>query len=105
MEEQRNESEVAADLATGEEQLEDTRWALILGASSGFGAAAAVALAEAGFDICGVHLDMRSRMAAVNEVVARIGAAGRQASFFNVNAADAEKRAEVLDTMAAKMNG
>ena len=46
-----------------EEQLEDTRWALVLGASSGFGGAVAVALAEAGFNICGVHLDMRSRMA------------------------------------------
>ena len=33
--------------------------ALILGASSGFGEAAALAFAEAGYDIFGVHLDRR----------------------------------------------
>ncbi len=71
-------------------------WALILGASSGFGEATAVALAQAGYDICGVHLDRRQGMAHVDEVRARIEAAGRQALFFNGNAADDEQRARVL---------
>ena len=34
-------------------------WALILGASSGFGAATSRALARAGLDIFGVHLDRK----------------------------------------------
>src|SRR3712207_4897957 len=74
-------------------------WALILGASSGFGEGTAVALAEAGYDICGVHLDRRQGMAHVDEIKARITAAGRQALFFNGNAADDEQRATVLNAL------
>ncbi len=71
-------------------------WALILGASSGFGEATAIALAEAGYDICGAHLDRRQGMAHVEEIKARIEAAGRKAVFFNGNAADAEQRTRVI---------
>ena len=72
------------------------RWALILGASSGFGAATAQALARAGYGIFGVHLDRRATMPQVEAIQAGIQAAGQEAIFFNVNAADAEKRAEVV---------
>jgi NAD(P)-dependent dehydrogenase (short-subunit alcohol dehydrogenase family) len=74
-------------------------WALILGASSGFGEATSLALADAGYDIFGVHLDRRATLGNVERIVGAIRAAGRAAHFFNVNAADAEKRAEVLDTV------
>ena len=37
-----------------------TGWALVLGASSGFGAAASLALARAGCNIFGVHFDRKS---------------------------------------------
>ncbi len=76
---------------------EDTRrWALILGASSGFGAATAKALARAGYSIVGVHLDRRGTMPLVEDIKSSIQAAGQEALFFNVNAADAEKRADVV---------
>lgn len=75
------------------------RWALILGASSGFGEATARALAAEGYSIAGVHLDRRATLAHVQEVVGAIEAAGRQARFFNVNAADPEKMAGVLDEL------
>ena len=39
-------------------------WALILGASSGFGEATAMELARAGMNIFGVHLDRRDKLAA-----------------------------------------
>ncbi len=71
-------------------------FALVLGASSGFGAAACLKLAEAGSDIIGVHLDRRSTLANVERLTERIRGMGREAWFFNVNACDAEKRAEVL---------
>ncbi|MEP7379767.1 MAG: SDR family oxidoreductase [Chloroflexota bacterium] len=71
-------------------------WALILGASSGFGEATAIALARAGYDICGVHLDRRQGMAHVEEIKSAIAAHGRRALFFNGNAADDENRAKVL---------
>jgi NAD(P)-dependent dehydrogenase (short-subunit alcohol dehydrogenase family) len=71
-------------------------WALVLGASSGFGAAAALELARAGTSIFGVHLDRKAGMANVERLVEEIRATGADAVFFNVNAADAEKRDEVL---------
>ncbi|MDX1394694.1 MAG: SDR family oxidoreductase [Gemmatimonadota bacterium] len=75
--------------------------ALILGASSGFGEAAAIEFANAGYDIYGVHLDRRAGLAHVEEIVERIEGAGRRAMFFNVNAASPEKRDGVLDEIVA----
>ena len=75
------------------------RWALILGASSGFGAATSLELAKRGYHIAGVHLDRKATLGNVEQLVAQIKGLGRQAQFFNVNAADAEKRKEVLDQL------
>jgi enoyl-[acyl-carrier protein] reductase III len=72
------------------------RWALILGASSGMGEATAITLAEAGYRICGIHLDFRAALAHVEEVRARIEAAGSEALYVNMNAADDDKRASAL---------
>jgi enoyl-[acyl-carrier protein] reductase III len=72
------------------------RWALVLGASSGFGEACSLALAAAGYDIAGIHLDRRGGMAHVEEVRRKIAAHGREALFFNGNAADDEQRANVV---------
>jgi NAD(P)-dependent dehydrogenase (short-subunit alcohol dehydrogenase family) len=79
------------------------RWALILGASSGFGEAASRRLAEAGYPIFGVHLDRRQGLAHVEEIVKHIEGAGVKAKFFNMNAADAEKRSAALDEMKAAL--
>lgn len=76
------------------------KWALILGASSGFGAATGRALAAAGMNIAGVHLDLRGTLPAAKAVIAEIEALGVQTYFVNTNAADAEKRAKVLDGLA-----
>ena len=82
----------------------DGQWALILGASSGFGAACATALAEAGMHIVGVHLDRRSTMANVERIIADIESHGRRAVFHNINAADAAKRAVVLDDLRSLLD-
>jgi NAD(P)-dependent dehydrogenase (short-subunit alcohol dehydrogenase family) len=82
-----------------------TRWALVLGASSGFGEACSIALARAGWNVFGVHLDRKSTQANVDRIVAEIGATGRRAEFFNVNAADEAKRAEVLAAVAKTCGG
>jgi enoyl-[acyl-carrier protein] reductase III len=76
--------------------LDTNRWALILGASSGFGAAAGIALARKRFHILGVHLDRRATLPNAERVIAQIRETGSRALFFNTNAADPERRAEVL---------
>lgn len=75
------------------------RWALILGASSGFGEATAKELAKAGYDIAGVHLDRANRLPFVEAIKAEIENAGHRALYFNVNANDDEARGEVLDAL------
>lgn len=74
----------------------EKNWALILGASSGFGGAVSVKLAEDGYNVFGVHLDRQATMHNVDRIVGEIKSAGSEAVFFNVNAADAEKRKEVI---------
>ncbi|MBI3321678.1 MAG: SDR family oxidoreductase [Candidatus Omnitrophica bacterium] len=81
------------------------KWALILGASSGFGASTARELAQHGMHIIGVHLDRRATLANVEELVNTIQARGVQALFFNVNAADPAKRQDVLDQVQPKLGG
>lgn len=75
------------------------KWALILGASSGFGEAAAIQMAKEGFGVIGVHLDRAAGMQNVERIISEIKATGSTAVFFNVNAADEGKRKEVLDAL------
>lgn len=81
------------------------RWALILGASSGFGAATARALAQAGMNIFGVHLDPRRTIEQAEAVIADIEAAGSRAIFFNTNAADARRRARAIAQIKDVLTG
>ena len=80
-----------------EPRFKPSDWALVLGASSGFGGAAAIELARAGMNIFGVHLDRQATMPVVHQVIRDIKHTGREAIFYNINAADAIKRAETLD--------
>lgn len=77
-------------------------WVLVLGASSGFGAAAAAAFANAGCDVVGVHLDRRSTLPAAERVAGTIRTAGREAWFYNANAADDARRDQVLDDVSQR---
>ncbi len=79
-----------------------TQWALILGASSGFGAAVARELARSGLSIFGVHMDRREGLPLAEQVQADIRTSGQEAEFFNVNAADELKRREVIEKIGTR---
>ena len=70
-------------------------WAVVLGARSGFGAAAAKAWARQGFGIIGVHLDLRATKADAEAVRDEIAGMGVPVHFFNTNAADDAKREQI----------
>jgi enoyl-[acyl-carrier protein] reductase III len=79
-------------------------WALILGASSGFGGAASLAFAKAGMNIVGVHLDRRATQENADRIVRQIEDLGKQAWFFNANAADPERRREILRELTRRFD-
>jgi len=89
-------------MSSAETETAASRWALVLGASSGFGRAAALALARAGHHIAGVHLDGRAARAEIDQLVAEIEGSGRQALLFNVNAAKEAHRQRVLEALAER---
>ena len=80
-------------------------WALILGASSGFGGATALQLAKDGFNIIGVHLDRQATMHNVKKITDSIEEFGVKQKFYNMNAADVLKRTEVINELISLLNG
>ncbi|MCX7610670.1 MAG: SDR family oxidoreductase [Ignavibacterium sp.] len=83
----------------------EKQWALILGASSGFGEAISIKLAIDGYNIFGVHLDRQATMHNVERIVNEIKSQGVEAVFFNANAADDEKRQEIISSIKNKLSG
>ncbi|MFQ5706121.1 MAG: enoyl-ACP reductase [bacterium] len=79
-------------------------WALILGASSGFGGSTAVELAKHGFHIFGVHLDRKATLPNAERIVQEIQSQDRKAVFFNMNASDPEKRQEAIVAMKEEVS-
>jgi NAD(P)-dependent dehydrogenase (short-subunit alcohol dehydrogenase family) len=72
-------------------------WAIVLGVSSGFGKEVALELAKSGYNIYGVHLDMGNAKDKAEQFRQTLEAIGVKAFFFNANAADDNKRAEIIE--------
>ena len=53
-------------------------------------------------NIAGVHLDRRSAQASIDAIKADIKGCSREAAYYNVNAADADRRRDTLDDLQAR---
>lgn len=74
-------------------------WAVVLGASSGMGAAVARRLAAEGMNILGVHLDTAAREDQVALLVDELECFGGDVVFTNANAASEATRSQVVDQL------
>ncbi|MCX5415786.1 SDR family oxidoreductase [Streptomyces sp. NBC_00059] len=74
-------------------------WALVLGASSGMGAAAARLLAARGAHVLGVHFDTAATQPQADALVAELRAHNGTVEFHNANAASRSVRADIVDRL------
>ena len=77
-------------------------WAVILGCSSGFGAATCRVLAEKGVNIYGVHLDRKAAMESVSSLVDDLKGHDVDVRFNNMSATDAEKRSAAIEEIKSQ---
>ena len=74
-------------------------WALILGASSGFGAATCRKLASLGISIYGIHLDRKAGMDNVERLIKDLKKEDVDVRFNNMSATDSSRRGSVIDEL------
>ena len=78
------------------------QWAIILGCSTGHGAATALALAKEGYGIIGFHLDrgpIKKEAEKLKKEIQKIN--GGHAHFWNENAADKEVMSKHIEEIAS----
>ncbi|MEV4015098.1 SDR family oxidoreductase [Nonomuraea angiospora] len=83
----------------------DKTWGLVLGASSGIGRACALAMAQQGMNVVGVHFDTAAMEDSVAQLVEEVTSYGVQAHFHNVNAARRTVRQEMVARIAELTDG
>ena len=79
-------------------------WAIIIGASSGFGLATAKKLASHGMNLCLVHRDRRGSMKNIQPAFDEIAETGVEMLTFNLDALSPQGRATALDQLAARLD-
>lgn len=76
------------------------QWAIVLGVSSGIGAGVALGLAQAGYHIFGVHLDMAERQSEIDSLKKQLEQVGSnhgiQVIFQNTNAASESAQTDLI---------
>lgn len=82
---------------------DENQWAVILGASSGFGLATAKKLAAEGMSICAVHRDRRGSMEKIEKDFEVIRSFGHGLLPLNLDALSAEGQEKVIALLKEKM--
>ena len=81
----------------------ENQWAIILGASSGFGLSTAKKLASEGMSVCAVHRDRRGSMERIEKEFAEVRAYGNGFLSLNLDALSSEGRNSVLQLLRDKL--
>ena len=77
-------------------------WALILGSSSGFGAATCRKLASSGINIYGIHLDRKASMDSINQLTEELKSNNVEVKFNNMSATNTDKRKAVIEDLKSR---
>lgn len=80
-----------------------SKWALILGGSSGFGLATAKKLAQNNFDLIIVHRDRKSYMEEIETHFQEIASTERNLINLNLDAVNPHKRTKILTTLKEQL--
>lgn len=83
----------------------ENQWAIILGASSGFGLATAKKLASEGMSICAVHRDRRGSMERIEKEFEEIRGFGHGLLTLNLDALSVEGMNSVVQLLHEKLGG
>jgi len=84
---------------------ENNYWALILGGSSGFGAATARSLAAAGVNLCLVHRDRKGSMEKIEGFFAELRSTGVEILTYNTNALDSAEQIRIVQELCDRAAG
>ncbi len=86
------------------DNIDQGKWALILGGSSGLGLATAIKLAETGYNILVVHRDRKTAMPAIEEGFQTIREEGVRIINFNADALNSESRKDIIDQIKQSLS-
>lgn len=86
-----------------QKRFSENQWALILGASSGFGLATAKKLASEGMSVCAVHRDRRGSMDRIEKEFDEIRAHGQGMLALNLDALSGEGVGAVIELLRQKL--
>jgi len=85
--------------------MENKKWCLALGVSSGIGRACARSLSKDGWNIIGVHFDISDKDAEIAELKSELQKTSDEVHFFNKNADSRKGRLEMVDDISQLLMG
>ena len=85
--------------------MDQTKWCLVLGVSSGMGRACARALSKEGWNILGVYIDVAEKEAEVDALRVELGVTSEHVHLINKNADSRKGRLTLIDEIVERTGG